>query len=672
MRPRWIATLLVLAGALVSPRLEGQISPGPLARAHASLEGSLQCTQCHGTRKEALPGQCVACHREIAWLRQQGRGLHAPASMAACASCHPEHAGSDFALVSWTADSLRRFDHARTGWKLEGAHATLECGKCHQSRFQNSPGWKLLPGTRTSTGWLGLERDCAGCHRDPHGGALGKDCTSCHGAEKWKPVPGFDHARTSYPLTGAHVDVACAKCHADPRMATRKDSTGAPVPVYKPLPHAQCSACHNDPHAGKFGAVCSQCHQTRSFTAIDSAGFNHSRTRYPLQGRHAAVACARCHERGGVKVKDPAFAACGSCHGDAHAGLALIDNRPADCAACHTTQGFAVASFTLAQHAATRYPLEGKHQTVECESCHARQTGTAARSLGTSGIVMRPASTRCTSCHGQDHGMQLANRRDNGECSTCHTVAGWTPSRFGLTEHAELRLTLTGRHAEIACAACHGPDRQGLPPVAASPTVGRARVLLAIGDVACTVCHADPHGGQLKSQQAGGAAGGCPACHNAVHFRPSVIDVAAHRNYGFILDGAHAATPCTACHETLGRPRPAATLVGNRSVVAPWLFPVKGTTCTSCHTTPHGPQFDDRADHGRCEACHDTGGFRPAARFDHGRDTSFPLSGGHAGVACSRCHRVDPARAGDGPRYRGLSSRCESCHAGGTPPARPS
>jgi hypothetical protein len=654
---------------MLTGRLAAQISPGPLARPHSALEGSLKCTQCHGTRKEMLPGQCLACHKEIAWLKQQQRGLHAGPATAACASCHPDHAGSDFALVSWTQDSLGAFNHSRALWPLEGAHATVDCAKCHRQEFRVGQAAKLLPGPRTGPGWLGLERQCSTCHRDVHSGALGQDCTTCHGMEKWKPAPKFDHAKTDYPLTGAHLDVACAKCHQDPRFATKRDSAGAVVPVFKPLPHTQCSACHNDPHANRFGPTCSECHQTRSFTVIEGQSFNHSRTRYPLQGKHAAVACKACHEPGGVKVKDPVFTSCGSCHKDAHAGLATLAGKPADCAACHTVQGFTTASFTVAQHAKSKYPLEGKHQAVDCGSCHVRQTGAAARSLGTSGVVMRPAASRCTSGHQQDHGTQLVGRPDGGECSSCHTVAGWTPSSYGVSQHAQLRLALTGRHAAIACGACHSASRKGLPTLTTTSYLGKAQVALALGNVGCADCHVDAHRGRLATQTTGGPLAACTSCHDAGHFRPSTIDVTLHAKLGFQLDGAHGAVPCIACHATLGDARPTVTLVGLRhDNGAGWTFPTKGKSCASCHAGPHGDQFAGRQDKGACEGCHGTDGFAPASRFDHGRDAAFPLTGGHARVACGRCHVSEPAGAGKTRvRYHGVSTKCESCHSGKVP-----
>ena len=126
-----IPLLLSTAGA--------QISPGPLAAAHASLDGPLNCTKCHAGGKASMTSRCVSCHREIAWLAERNRGLHARAGRADCATCHPDHAGRDFALVKWPDGSANRFDHARAGWSLEGKHARLSCEKCHTADRRVSP-----------------------------------------------------------------------------------------------------------------------------------------------------------------------------------------------------------------------------------------------------------------------------------------------------------------------------------------------------------------------------------------------------------------------------------------------------------------------------------------------------------------------------------------------------
>ena len=69
-----LAILLVL---LVPGILHAQISPGPLARAHQSLNGDTNCVRCHAISTHSPQFRCVDCHREIAVELQQNKGLHA-------------------------------------------------------------------------------------------------------------------------------------------------------------------------------------------------------------------------------------------------------------------------------------------------------------------------------------------------------------------------------------------------------------------------------------------------------------------------------------------------------------------------------------------------------------------------------------------------------------------
>jgi hypothetical protein len=532
---------------------------------------------------------------------------------------------------------------------------------------------------------VGLDRVCASCHRpdDPHRGSLGAACESCHDANGWKPAPRFDHARSDYRLTGKHADVACDKCHRTARLSPRLDARGLRPAVFKPVPHGECSACHDDPHKGRLSQACADCHVTTSFAALDRRGFNHALTRYPLDGKHRSVACESCHGPQ-LQQRDPPFGSCASCHTDAHAGEATLGGKSADCAACHTVRAFAPSTFTVAQHAATGFALHGKHAAVQCASCHetaavappAPVTGasatwtpaTAGATGGASGplrVKIRLAFARCADCHADSHGGQLAARVGNGSCEPCHGDEGWTPSTFGVAAHARLRLPLEGRHAAVPCSACHGLERPGLPPHGkAAPAFGPAKVALTIGEAACASCHADPHRGRYGPEGARALAGGCAACHGTKAFRPAVMDVALHARFAFNLEGAHRATPCVACHAEM-RANPALrTLVLDAKGLAslPYAGPAR-TACASCHDTPHGRQFDGRAGNGACEACHTVAAFRPAERFDHERDTKFSLKGAHARVRCASCHR--PAPDPGAPRlvvYRGVPSKCEACH----------
>lgn len=653
--------VMCLAGTGVA---RGQISPGPLARPHAALEGARRCVNCHGGGgKEQMTALCLQCHKEIAWMLEQNRGYHVRHKGERCASCHPDHAGREFSLISWPGGEPLRFDHALAGWPLEGRHLTTKCADCHRPVFRASDAARLAPTPGSAPGWVGLETTCVACHRDVHRGSLDKNCLTCHDVEHWKPAPRFDHGKTDYPLTGQHRDVRCAQCHK-PGTAPA-DSTQRVVRFT--LAHRDCVSCHADPHRGRFAGACGDCHVTTGFKVIERGHFDHDRTRYPLRGRHASVSCSDCHDAPGVKGKNPPFAQCRDCHTDPHAGTATLAGAVVDCAACHGVAGFKLPTYTVAQHRTARFALDGAHQQVPCVQCHLKNpAGMTPALLGSAGIVMHPAFGRCLDCHHDEHGGQVAGRAGGGECATCHTVAAWTPSTFTVADHAKVKFVLDGRHAEIACAACHGATRSGLPPLLNPGSLGTARVAFKLSEQDCVACHVDPHAGRFARGGARPVAAGCLACHTTRRYRPSTIDVAAHDAYGFKLEGAHRAVPCVACHAELKHPETASTLVLARWTGAPLLFAAKTQGCLSCHESPHGDQFATRADRGRCESCHGVDAFAPAARFDHDRDTKFPLRGGHANVACSRCH---PVIAGPGNsrtvRYRPVSGRCENCHADG-------
>lgn len=675
MRPLHLGGILALAlvvGPLVAPRvsrLAGQVSPGPLAKPHADLEGTLKCTRCHGGGEEGMRAKCVSCHKDVNWLAEQKRGFHGSRDTrgATCASCHPDHAGEDFPMVKWPEGSAERFDHRRAGYPLEQTHAELTCDKCHTAKLQLSPAARLSARKLTG-GWIGLETGCTSCHEDIHRGALGgsADCRTCHDMGKWTVTPGFDHDTTGYALDGEHATVACDKCHLAAALKPRRDAAGHPIPVYKPVPHQNCTACHSDVHKGQFGPTCTECHSATGWKEIDRDRFSHDKTRYPLRGRHARMKCADCHGSFSTPaLKRPAFATCGGCHQDAHNGTATLAGAIVDCEKCHGLAGFTPATYTVEQHRASKYPLEGKHRSARCSSCHATEAVPARASRwGSSKVILRPPYVRCLDCHADDHGGQLAGQPAKGECADCHAVSGWTPSTYGADRHGPLRLGLEGRHAEVDCRACHGGDRKALPPLPATSRLGKAAFLFRVTEVECGACHLDPHRRRFAAGGPRGKATGCLACHDTRAFHPSTADVAAHGDFGFALKGAHRATPCVACHAEMKRTatglRP--TLVRSGTAIGPMPFEAK-TSCAACHDNMHGDQFATRGDQGRCEACHDEDAFQPATAFDHNRDAAFKLRGGHEGVPCNRCHPSDvKSRDPKALIYRPLSGKCESCH----------
>jgi hypothetical protein len=644
-----VAIVLSVTAALP---VAAQVSPGPLSKAHADLEGTTKCLSCHASGSSSIDERCRECHLEIDFQIRNGKGLHGQEAKTDCVGCHPDHAGRGFELINWKEGKPDRFDHRRAGWSLEGKHASLRCEQCHQSEFQKGSVMQLLKRRSATQSWLGLERACLSCHRDNHQGTLKGDCLSCHVASGWKPASRFEHAKTTFPLIGKHAETPCAKCHLVPGRVELRNERGEAVPRYKPVAFDECSACHKDVHAGQLGPRCSTCHVSDGYKIVERGKFDHSKTRYPLIGKHRAVECAQCHDPQRAWGKKPRYDTCDACHRDPHAGTATLAGQVVDCARCHDLNGFEPSTYTVAQHRETTYPLEGKHQTVTCDRCHRKEPpGTPSASLGEARVLIRPA------------GSQLARRADQGACEACHRVEGWKPSTFTVEHHAETEFALAGRHTEIECAACHGPERRDLPPLPGPETLGEARVALTTVDQACRTCHHDPHDSRFEPQGARPIDEGCRGCHGERAFVPSRVDAEVHGRLAYPLQGAHRLVPCVLCHEELKKGPATVRLLRVDGPSRPLAFEAKHERCDTCHTSPHHDQFSHREDRGECGGCHLADGWRPAGRFDHERDTEFLLQGAHQKVACERCHGMTLDSEGRPfVVYRPLKKECRDCH----------
>jgi hypothetical protein len=58
-----------------------------------------------------------------------------------------------------------------------------------------------------------------------------------------------------------------------------------------------------------------------------------------------------------------------------------------------------------------------------------------------------------------------------------------------------------------------------------------------------------------------------------------------------------------------------------------------------------------------------------ALRFDHQRDSRFPLDANHAPLPCASCHRTVQTDQGPMTRYKPLGTTCGDCHSA-TPRSR--
>jgi hypothetical protein len=209
-------------------RFDHQRTRFPLRNAHA--QAKVQCKACHADAAhfKDTGRDCIACHRKD--------DKHEASLGDRCEACHND--------LNW---KLPRFDHSKARFALTGGHLIVKCASCHDSlRFRQTP------------------RDCLSCHRkvDPHKGSLGAGCDNCHNTRAW-PLWSFDHdKRSKFPLQGSHRTVRCQACHTAPAPA------GAAIaPVGN-----DCYACHrkNDPHEGRFGRRCDQCHVVERWQQLRS------------------------------------------------------------------------------------------------------------------------------------------------------------------------------------------------------------------------------------------------------------------------------------------------------------------------------------------------------------------------------------------------------------------
>lgn len=562
----WILALAM--GSFISSPAFAQFSPGKLARAHAALDNTTSCLQCHAPRKATTPERCLACHTSLKTRLTAAKGFHAtitPGTPPECGKCHAEHGGPDAVLVAWPGGAKEKFDHSRTGFELKDAHAKLKCDQCHKADLVKADDVRADRSLAVERTYLGLGTKCSQCHADPHRGQFAAqmrtgDCAVCHTEVTWKKVA-FDHAKARFPLTGKHAPLQCAKCHFNLNSAREKVALGTPgsAVLYRPIEFASCIACHADPHRGQLGTSCAQCHTTEDWKRIGRSGFDHSKARYPLEGRHVTVECMKCHypqNAAGQRVaagtpgstpryKPLAFAACTDCHKDPHRSQFGLD-----CHRCHSVDGWKVIKPGSFDHDKTKYPLRGLHKPVACDKCHRD-----------SDFKKDLAFDRCTACHRDVHHGELAKRQDKGACESCHTVDGFTPARFGAREHDDSRFPLRDAHRAVACLACHKP--------AARPDEAKPVARLHFDDMACTACHRDPHAGQFAAKN---GVTDCARCHGAATWRLPGFD---HGKTKFALDGAHSRAACLACH------RPVTS--GDATVVR---YRPLDTACRSCHAEP--------------------------------------------------------------------------------------
>ncbi len=525
-----IKTYIIFISLVISLSAFGQISPGELSEPHAHLEGISNCTKCHELGEHVSDQKCLACHTELKTRIDQKKGFHSSSKIykKSCWICHSEHLSRKYDIVNLDKD---KFEHQVTGFLLEGKHKEKKCADCHKPENIKDEVIKKKKMT-----FLGLNSQCLTCHADYHQKTLSVNCTECHTFDAFKPASKFDHSKSKFLLKGQHKSVECKKCHEI------SAGNGTAYQKFKGLKYSSCVNCHKDVHENKFGQNCIECHSEESFKAVKGmSNFDHSKTKFNLEGKHAAVSCKLCHK--GSLTNPVSHAKCMDCHVDFHKGQFVKSDNKSDCRDCHSEKSFQESSFTIERHNNGKFKLEGAHLATPCFTCHKKSDEWQFSSLG----------MRCVNCHTNIHkGLIDEKYMPEERCDKCHTSLNWNKINF---DHGITKFELKGKHLEQSCRDCHFAKSLD------NKIVQRFNSFTG----KCEECHNDIH--QKQFSENGEVL--CSSCHGFENWKAEKFN---HSLTRFKLEGGHLNVDCKKCH-----------LVNNTATIPYIQYKNTDTKCISCH-----------------------------------------------------------------------------------------
>jgi hypothetical protein len=253
-------------------------------------------------------------------------------------------------------------------------------------------------------------------------------CTLCHSSAKW----------VQQTSASTHADIACARCHVSPGVASRL--TFASREVFG-------MALRISPVSGRADAAvrddtCLSCHRPILDKVVRANG---------LSIDHSKCAkgslCSDCHS--------------GVAHGSSVPWRRVVEMDR--CLACHSTDRVSSA----------------------CDTCHAAKSGRERLGLGT-WAVTHGASWKTT--HGMGDWETCGACHPKDYCVPCHGLA-LPHSRDFLTLHpaeaAASQATCRACHKSAFCDGCHGVEM----PHPAAFTPLHADLVRSKGEEACLRCH---------------------------------------------------------------------------------------------------------------------------------------------------------------------------------------
>ncbi len=448
-----------------------------------------------------------------------------------------------------------------------------------------------------------------------------KNCDNCHA-----------------PFKKTGQDKLCLDCHDHENIKLDiKDKKG----LHGRMPGVRAKSC-NDCHAEHKG-------RDHELVLLDAQTFDHGFTDFPLRDAHSKVACDRCHKKEETHAK--AKSTCVECHKEAEPHDGRLGKV---CNSCHRENRWTDFVF---DHDRTDFKLKGKHRGVICRDCHPQEqySGVPDKCIGChraddkhkgrngekcadchseagwslqtfdhdkdSDFPLRDGHKKvhCDQCHKQPgikdkpktacaecHRVEDRHKGRYGDkCQDCHTAKGWGKSIF---DHDKTDFRLQGKHDKLRCDHCHTGD------------LYKDKL-----SVKCIACHKQDDAHKGKQGEA------CGECHNERGWGQATrFD---HDLSRFPLLGSHAALACEECH------------ISSR-------FSEADIRCFSCHRTSdvHKRRLSEQ-----CQRCHFAADWK-VWRFDHDKQTDYPLRGAHKGIRCELCHKSAVAKD------LKISTVCYRCH----------
>ena len=240
------------------------------------LHTNVDCRECHKTQSYTDPirhNLCKICHEDY-HKGEFNEGSISPD----CKECHTVY--EKFTYTTYGFE-----EHQKSKFALEGSHLATPCSACHLNEEEN---WVFKT----------VGSNCVDCHEDIHKDLISdkyypsQDCENCHNIESWAAVE-FDHGLTEWELEGKHSALSCRECHF-----VISETADTITQRFNALADGGCVDCHENVHGEQFmvngTTECTRCHATSQSWNVDN--FDHNKTKFPLEGRHAEAECKACHK----------------------------------------------------------------------------------------------------------------------------------------------------------------------------------------------------------------------------------------------------------------------------------------------------------------------------------------------------------------------------------------